>query len=286
MRHTTDNVWSFDYEILETNGNMIPFDTQISADQVIRGHKPRYAKLNNLADLINPKEIDKQNIMESRNIKWIVIQHQDQYDDFGRYAPEGNLNDLSNTSLSAALGGRITLTIDDLHFKKSLVVNSGTDSEKNLEVDLIHRQDIMLYDQAKEVAESQLQIEQFRHKEFYIMTTGKNVFDIKFGDSFYLKNRRLVSDADKPITFAPTWLAVTNYVIGDHVTQSSIKYECIKNNTNNIPPNAEFWTATDFELHTIKLVNKKTEYSISRPAAGSGGLQRRMKGVKRFIPQV
>ena len=283
MGDTNDNVWAFDFELSETNGNMHPIDTQLSAYQTYRGHKPRYFALNNLVDLINPKDIDKQNILEERNIKWITIQHQDQYDDFGRFAPEGNLNDLSNTSISAALGGKITLTIDDLHFKKALVVNSGVNTTRNLEPEFTHRQDIMLRDQAQEVADSQLQIEQFRHKEFNIMTTGNEIFNIKFGDSFYLKNRRLISDADKPITGATAWNIVTAYVIGDHVTQSSITYECILANTGNTPPNATFWTATNNELNTIKLVAKKIEYSISRPAAGSGSLQRRLQGVKRFL---
>jgi len=282
MGDTNDNVWFFDFELPETNGNMHPIDTQLSSYQVYRSHKPRYFDLNNLIDLINPKDIDKQNILEQRNIKWITIQHQDQYDDFGRFAPEGNLNDLSNTSISAALGGKITMTIDDLHFKKSLVVNSGVDTTKNLEPDMVHRQDIMLHDQAQEIADSNLEIEKFRHKEFNITTSGSTIFDIQFGDSFYLKNRRLVKDADKPIVSAPLWSALTDYVIGDHVTNLSIKYECIKKNKNNIPPNVTFWTATDFELNTIKLVAKKIEYSISRPAAGAGALERRIKGVKRF----
>lgn len=234
MGDTNDNVWFFDFELTSTDGTMYPVDTQLSAYQVIRNNKPRYFTLNNLVDLINPKEIDNQNIFEQRNIKWITIQHQNQYDDFGRFAPEGNLNDLSNTSLSAALGGKITLTIDDLHFKKALIVNTGVNTLKNLEPEMIHRQDIMLFDQAQEVALSELQKEQFRHKEFDIVTTGSNIFDIRFGDSFFLKNERLVSDADDG-------------------------------------PN------------TIKLVAKKIEYSISRPASGQGGLQRRIQGVKRFV---
>jgi hypothetical protein len=233
MGDTNDNVWATDFELTTTDGAMYPIDTQISAYSVIRNNKPRYFTLNGLADLINPKEIDNQNIFEQRNIVWIVIQQQDQYDDFGRFAPEGNLSDLSNTSLSAALGGKITMTIDDLHFKKALVVNSGVNSVQNLEADIIQRQDIMLYDQAKEVADSNLQIEQFKHKEWNIVTTGSSVFDINFGDSFFLKNERLVNDADDG-------------------------------------PN------------TIKLVAKKIEYSISRPTAGKGGLERRIQGIKRF----
>ncbi len=283
MGDTKDNVWIYDFELPYTDGTMTPIDTPLSAYQMLRGHKPRYFELNNLIDLINPKDIDNQNIMEERNIKWITIQHQEQYDDFGRFAPEGNLNDLSNTSLSAALGGQIVLTIDDLHFKKALVVNSGVDTTKNLEPEIVHRQDIMLYDQAKEVADSNIQIEKFQYKEFDIMTTGSSLFDIRFGDSFYLKNRRVVSDADKPITDATAFNIATSYVIGDHVTDVSITYECIAANTGNTPASSPtFWTATDNELNTIKLVAKQIEYSISRPAAGSGAAQRRLKGVKRF----
>lgn len=196
MGDTNDNVWTFDFELTTTDGTMYPIDTQLSAYNSIRNNKPRFFTLNGLADLINPKEIDNQNIFEQRNIKWIVIQHQDQYDDFGRFAPEGNLNDLSNTSLSAALGGKITMTIDDLHFKKALFVNTGTNPLKNLEPDLIHRQDIMLHDQATEVALSQSQIESFQHKEFEFTTTGSSIFDIRFGDSLILKNTRLVNETD------------------------------------------------------------------------------------------
>ena len=196
MGDTEDNVWAFDFELTSTDGAMYPIDTELSAYNVIRNQKPRYAKLNNIIDLINPKEIDNQNIFEERNIRWIVIQHQDQYDEFGRFAPEGNLNDLSNTSISAALGGKITLTIDDLHFKKALVVNTGSNSLKNLEPDFLQRQDIMLFDQAQQVALADWQLQQFQHKEYDITTTGQSIFDIRFGDSFYLNNDRLVNDAD------------------------------------------------------------------------------------------
>lgn len=234
MGDTDDNVWYFDFELPETNGNFWPIDTQLSAYQVYRGHKPRYADLNNIIDLINPKDIDKQNIFESRNIKWITIQHQDQYDEFGRFAPEGNLNDLSNTSLSSAFGGQITITIDDLHFKKALFVSSGADATRNLEQQFVQRHDILLYDQGTQIADSQQEIEKFPLKQFDITRTGTNIFDIRFGDTFFFENDRLVVEADNG-------------------------------------PN------------TIELISKRNEYSISRPTAGSGGLQHRVRGIKRLI---
>lgn len=233
MGDTNDNVWVFDFDIPETNGNMHSISTPLSSYEVYRSHKPRYARLNNLPDLINPKDIDRQNILEERNIRWITIQHQDQYDEFGRFAPEGNLNDLSNTSLTAAFGGKITLTLDDFHFKKALFVTTGTDATRNIEAELVQRQDIQLYDQAIALANARVQIEKFQHKEFDIAVTGDKIFNIRFGDSFFFKNTSLVSDADDG-------------------------------------------------ANTIKLVAKRIEYSITRPVAGSGGMQRRIKGIKRF----
>lgn len=233
MGDIKDNVWVFDFDIPETNGNMHPISTPLSGYEIYRSHKPRYAKLNNIADLVNPKDIDRQNILEERNIKWIVIQHQDQYDEFGRFAPEGNLNDLSNTSLTAAFGGKITLLLDDFHFKKALFVPTGTDSLRNIEAEIVQRQDIQLYDQAVNLGDAREQIEKFQHKEFDIAVTGDKIFNIRFGDSFFFKNTSLVSDADDG-------------------------------------------------ANTIKLVAKRIEYSITRPQAGSGGVQRRIKGIKRF----
>ena len=41
-----------------------------------------------------------------------------------------------------------------------------------------------------------MEIEKFQHKEFNIETSGDDVFDIPFGDSFYLNNAELVDDSD------------------------------------------------------------------------------------------
>ncbi|MCH9657218.1 hypothetical protein K0U27_00750 [archaeon] len=193
---TNDNVWHHDIEIIETNGNGHAFDIPYSSFEIYPSYRPRYVRLNGIADLINPKDLDQQNILEERNVKWIVIQHQNQYDEFNRFAPEGNLNDLSNTSLTSAFGGKITLTLDDFHHKKQLFVTSGNDATRNMEADFVQRQDITLYDQAVDVANVLNDIEQFQHKEFDVTETGNSIFDKRFGDSVYFRNASLVSDSD------------------------------------------------------------------------------------------
>ena len=51
---------------------------------------------------------------------------------------------------------------------------------------------IEVYDQLKNAVKSQLEIEKFKHKEFVIDSSGDDVFDIDFGDSFFLLNDNLV----------------------------------------------------------------------------------------------
>ena len=46
-------------------------------------------------------------------------------------------------------------------------------------------------------AKSQLEVEKFQHKEYSLETTGDDVFDINFGDSFLFENSDLVK-VDSP----------------------------------------------------------------------------------------
>lgn len=196
MIDTADNTVVQDFEITSTDGNWYRVNLPFSGFRIYKAHKPRFVVKNSL-DTLNPKRNDmNKNIFEYRNIKFIGIQLQDQYDEFGRFAPEFNTLDFDNTGLIAALGGQATLKIDDFHFKKVLLVTSGQDTTRDLEPEFLQRGHIMVYDQLKQDVRAQLEIEQFRHKEFDIETSGDNIFDIDFGDSFFLENANLVSDAD------------------------------------------------------------------------------------------
>jgi len=65
-----------------------------------------------------------------------------------------------------------------------------------MEAKFINRPNISTYDQLLSEVKSQQEIEKFKHKQFDLTTTGTSTFDIKFADSFYFNNSKIVSDSD------------------------------------------------------------------------------------------
>jgi len=42
-----------------------------------------------------------------------------------------------------------------------------------------------------------LEIEKFKHREYNIQSSGDEIFDILFGESFFLKNDQIINDDEK-----------------------------------------------------------------------------------------
>lgn len=71
-------------------------------------------------------------------------------------------------------------------------------------------------------------------------------FVIEFGDGYcrFLTTNNLFgvnSHFYQPPTGASAWSALTNYVVGDLVTQAGVTYYCILAHINQVPPNATYW---------------------------------------------
>jgi len=192
MIDTSDNIVYADFNI-EFRDHWEEVIIPISSFQPYRGRRPPYGwKL--VIELVPPKELDNVNQFEWRNLKFVGIQWQLAYDEYGRYNPtketitSGNFEILGN----ALGGGNIDLYIDAFRFVKPLLVTSGQDTTRNLEPTFLQRPNISNYWQLRNDALSQLEIEKFKHKEYNIETSGDDVFDINFGDSFLLENDELV----------------------------------------------------------------------------------------------
>lgn len=239
MIDTSDNVVYQDFTLPFSN-HWEQIKLPISGFTVYRGRKPA----NTVLEFVTPpKEIKILNSFEFKNIKNIIIQTQDSYDDDGRYNYGTDnrfvldiyppINHVPTfPPMPPIIEKRIELSIDAFHFTKPLLVNTGADTTRCLEGDFIERPEIMDYYQLKNDADAELQKRKFQHIEYDISTTGK--CDINFGDYFFYENSKLI----------PT----------------------------------EFETLTD----KIKLVAKHIEYSITKPVDGKGGFLRRILGVRRF----
>ena len=112
------------------------------------------------------QELDIQDVFEYHRIKYITFQVQDFYDEEGRFDPQNNLLDVSNTGGFTSGGGTIRFAIDAFHFKKRLLAISGQPSVQNLEPKFLQRPTIISYNQLLNEVKSQLEIEQFRQKVF------------------------------------------------------------------------------------------------------------------------
>jgi len=199
---TKDNVVYQDF-VVKFSQNWEDIRLPISGFRIYRARRPVYGWSVFFASIIPPKELEVINIFEWRNIKFFGVQLQSQYDKYGRFNPGQATIDESGNSVtwanlvSMTTGITRTLKMDGFRFIKPLLASSGTDSERNLEPAFQQFPSITVYDQLQNVAQSHLEIEKFKHKEFNIESVGDDIFDIPFGNSFYLNNVDIISDDDK-----------------------------------------------------------------------------------------
>lgn len=195
---TKDNVVYQDF-IVTHGDNWEDIRLPIGGFRIYRGVKPISAYVAPLSDLFPPKDQEVTNIFEWRNIKIFGVQYQEQYDEFGRFNPGAATISSAGDEVfwGNILNATRTLLVDGFRFIKPLLVTSGPVTDRNLEPEFKQFPNIDVYDQLLNTAKSHLEIEKFKHKEFNIESTGDEIFDIPFGDSFYLDNTDLISDADK-----------------------------------------------------------------------------------------
>jgi hypothetical protein len=193
---TKDNVVYQDFVVRFSN-NWQDCILPISGFRPYKGRAPVYKYAIDKA-MVVPKELEILNIFEWRNVKLGGVQYQGKYDDHGRFFPLDNVLDTAtpNVLWGNLFAEQMTLEMDGFRFVKPLLTGSGQESTRNLEPDFLQRPNITLYHQLQSDAKSQLEIEKFRHKEFNTEDSGTGMFDVRFGDSYYFTNSKLVSDSD------------------------------------------------------------------------------------------
>jgi len=146
--------------------------------------------LGNIKPNLFTNDLEILNVFQWKNIKLIGIQWQEVYDDQGRYSPEGS------RAIWGAFAGTadIRLALDGFCFTKPLLAITAKNTTRPIEPPAMQFPDVSNSVQLDQIVNSQLEIEQFQHKEYTITTEGK--IDINFGDTFFLNDSTLINDAD------------------------------------------------------------------------------------------
>jgi len=194
---TKDNVVYQDFIVshsLEYRDIRLP----ISGFRPYKGIKPVYGFDAAISPFFSPNDVEVFDIFEWRNIKLGGVQYQAFYDEHGRFNPGKALitTGPDNVVWSQIFTEISNLSLDGFRFIKPLLTSSGQEPTRNIEPDFLQRPNITLYHQLQNDAKSQLEIEKFRHKEFTAETSGEDIFDVRFGESYYLFNEDLISDSD------------------------------------------------------------------------------------------
>ena len=197
---TADNVMTCD-KVIPFNNNWTQVACGLSEFKIYRGAIP-IAKAFDSINAISPKLQDNSNIFEWRNLKLVSIQIQSFYDEFGRFNPlqvKGTDAITTLTNLFATVvmmpNRTITMTIDSLNFAKRILVSvsdeeDGRETDRNIEPPFMQRNQIFSYSQLRSDAASELELAKFRRRQFDVVTQG--AFDIRFGESFFYTNPRIV----------------------------------------------------------------------------------------------
>jgi len=243
----------------------------------------------NIGQNIFLQQLEILNSFRWRNIKKISIHWLGTYDDQGRFAPLTS-NSFLNTifdpgALQVSDGSNIKVSIDSFQWAKPGLSISPPDTDRPLQPQFFYEPFITNKFQNDQANLAKLEITKFRHKEFEITGVGFN--DLRFGDSFFFENKKLVSDSDRTVADLDGWVTATEYTANNNdVQDASTGYRCIADHTSdgtNKPPNSLFWELLDDPIpNTIKLVAKKIVRTIDKRPDGPAGLLRTITGVRRF----
>jgi hypothetical protein len=232
--------------VVSFNDLVTPMKLPLSGFSIYQARKPLSNVLNLL---VPPVAVSPVNIFEWRHVKQIVICSAESYDSFGRFNPGagrfGNAFALPfNIPPNIDSRHKLEVWVDAFRFTKPLLANyiNPTDT-RHIEGEFIQKEEVLAFQQLQGLAQEEYQRSTFPHQEYDLITTLKH--DIGFGDFFYYYNPRIVQTQNPP----------------------------------DIPPGDPLGNSG---ANTIKLVNKRTEYSYTKPSNGEGGAIRRIIGVKRF----
>jgi len=215
MIDTSDNVVIQDFNI-PFNGLWTPVSLPVSNFKIYRARKP--VSFQNLFSNIFLQELEVLQVFEYHNIQKIGLQWLGPYDDSGRYNPVDFLgvgfipNPLDFVAGFFIDGYNIKWSIDSFQWAKAgLSISDPNTNDRAIQPRFFDEPLISNKIQLDQSNLAKFELNNFQQKRFDIVTEG--LFDIDYGQSFFLKNEFLVNDADNGPNTIKLVAKRINYVI-------------------------------------------------------------------------
>lgn len=199
MYDTSDNVVVQDFT-LSYNELWESISLPLSSFKIYRARAGW--SLGNTGQNVFLQELEILNVFEFKNVIKIGIQWMNSYDEEGRFTPFLKKNEVfwwftdffNSVEGTFVQNYNIKLSVDNFAFSKPLLSLSPPDTQRSLQPDFFQEPNISNSYQLDQANLAILEVMQFQHQQYE--TTTEGLFDIDFGDTYFLENEFLVNASD------------------------------------------------------------------------------------------
>jgi len=210
------------------------------------------------------------------------------YDEHGRYLPNFIENIIKPTIFSMFSSNNITTKVEfvgDFDYfqwvKTPIAIAKDESFGRIIFPEIKDYPNISNIEQLNRAALADIDVSTFQYEQYTL--TQNDVADFNLQNTVYLREEFLIPDSDLLIADVTAWSGATNYIPNNIVKDAGVIYTCIKQNTNNQPPNTEFWNSEGSVSvpNTRKLVGGEIVLSVT-----NGKDWQRISTLPRRIPKV
>lgn len=209
------------------------------------------------------------------------------YDEHGRYHPSFAENVIPATVFSMFSSSSFTTKVEfvgDFDYfqwvKTPIAIAKDESFGRLIYPEIKDYPNISNIEQLKRAALADIDVETFQYEQYSI--TQNDMADFNLQNTVYLRDEFLINESDLEIEDVTAWSSLTDYIPNNIVKDAGTVYICIKENTNNQPPDIEFWKTSPVPVpHTRKLLVGEIILSVT-----NGKDWQRKSVLPRRIPRV
>jgi len=210
------------------------------------------------------------------------------YDEHGRYFPNFIENIIKPTIFAMFSSTNITTKVEfvgDFDYfqwvKTPIAIAKDESFNRIIFPEIKDYPNISNIEQLTRAALADIDVSTFQYEQYTL--TQNDVADFALQNTIYLREKFLIPDSDLLIADVTAWNASTDYDPNNIVKDAGIIYTCIKQNTNEQPPNTELWVSEGSVAvpNTRKLVGGEIVLSVT-----NGRDWQRVSTLPRRIPRV